>query len=168
MKFTAKFNVPKLDLQGYKQAAHRFFCWQLAQAARAWLYSTADTLPVYGGASKATFGPLASYAEHTLEISPVGPNTVSIGAMNGTAEFKTDPNGKYQFTYYTTLPHLIINEYNNANTFLNPKTNRPYFHLRNPGPYHFQDKGKAAFLRSMEAFVMPGVGPFIVVQRIEV
>ena len=167
MKFTADLKTVRINLAKYKEDSHRFFSWCLAGAARDWLHSTADTIPVYGGASKATFGPLASQVEHELAISPVGPNTVSIGVMNGTAEFKTE-DGKYQFTYYTTLPHLIVNEYNNANTFINPKTNRPYFHLTNPGPYHFQERGAAAFLKSISILVMPNVRPYVTVERIKV
>ena len=167
MKFTADLNYPRINLQKYKEKSHDFFCWCLAQAAREWLHTTADTIPVYGGASKATFGPLASYVEYALAIDPVGPNTISLGTMNGTADFRTD-NGKYVFTYYTTLPHLIINEYYNANLFLDPKTNRPYFHLTNPGPYHFQERGAKEASHSFSLLVMPPVRPYITVKSIKV
>jgi hypothetical protein len=166
MKFTASLAVPHFDLASYKAKSHEFLAWVLAQAAREWLHNTADTLPVYGGASKATFGPLASRVEYALSIPVVGPNTISIGTENGTMDFKTE-NGKYQFTYYTTLPHLIINENFNANTFLDP-SGKPYFHLKNPGPYHFETRGAQAFTNYISILVMPSLKPYMTVKRITV
>ena len=165
MKLIANLVCPRINLAKYKFDAHRFFSWALANAARTYLVNTADTLPAYGGASKATFTPLASYVEYTLAIGAVGPNTVSVGVGHGTADFKADPNGHYQFTYYTTLPHLIINEYQNANEFRD-ENGKQYFHLKRPGPYHFQEKGEKAFRTDVGQLTMPSIKPYVIVVKV--
>ena len=72
------------------------------------------------------------------------------------------PTALYRFTYSTTLPHLIVNEYYNANLFRNPATGEPYFHLTNPGPYHFQEAGQRAFRQYASSQVsLPGWESFL-------
>jgi hypothetical protein len=120
----------------------------IAQAGCKWLVSVDEVVPVWSGASKATFTELAHQVGYPLSIgvSSTAPDRIDLGLETGTATFETNPaTGIYSFSYETTLPHLIVNEYCNANTFINPQTQRPYFHLLHPGPYHFQEKGQKAF-----------------------
>ena len=49
--------------------------------------------------------------------------------------------------YTTSLPWLIINEYFDATQW--------GFHLKKPGPYDFQAKGLAAFLKFAEKVRLP-------------
>jgi hypothetical protein len=121
-------------------------------------------MPVWSAASRATFAPLASQVEYALGYSPVSdaPNRIDIGigaspGDNGTFQRGETP-GVYSFTYSTTLPHLIVNEYHNANNF--PPKNGRSFHLTDPGPYRFQEKGKAAFLKYASEITLPGVSLF--------
>jgi hypothetical protein len=160
MRLTAKFQVPRVNFNRYRQALHENLSESLAQAAAQWLHATAtEIVPVWSAASRATFSPLASYVGYVLSLAPEGdaPNRVQLGLDNGNASFDVDRNtGIYRFSYSTTLPHLIINEYYNANTFVNPKTGEYYFHLTNPGPYHFQEAGERAFRQFTANIVLPG------------
>lgn len=148
MRLTATLACPRIDLVRYKEASHRFYSWCLAQALRQWLINTRDTIPVYSGASRETFTPLASQVE--------------FGLMNSTGT-----GGRYSFTYNTNLKHLVINEYFNANLFKSP-SGRQYFHLTNPGPYHFQERGRAAFFADLASMSQYPVKPFVTTKLIKV
>jgi hypothetical protein len=165
MRISATFQVPRVNLARFREAIHERLSEALVQGAFTWLAtvveeSTSVGLPIWSAASIATFLPLARYVGMSLGSSPVAgaPDRTGLGIANGQATFdpgETTP-GLYVFSYSTTLPHLIVNEYYNANTFLNPKTGEPYFHLHHPGPYRFQEKGEAAFLRFAGGVELPG------------
>ena len=168
MHLKATFNIPKLNLAKAKQALHEKLSEALAQGCKTWLTtvikeSTEVGLPIWSGASIATLSPLASevgFALMTGPLAPGAPDRVAMGMANGTAEFEagTRQPGLYTFTYYTTLDHLVVNEYFDANTFVNPKTGHPYFNLHHPGPYHFQEKAERAFREFASYVVLPGWG----------
>ena len=90
-------------------------------------------------------------------MRPIG----SAWGESTSVRFFGDPsNNVYSFTYATTLPHLIVNEYQNANDF--PEKNGHKFRLTHPGPYHFQEKGKLAFQRfAMTEVSLPGWGSIL-------
>ena len=155
MKLKAQFQAPRISAS-YRQTLQESLTHELVKASQAYLHAVADALiPVYGGASRATFSQLASHAEFALTIDPVGPNTVELGAANGQCAWLAGPS-EYSFTYTTTLPHLIINEYQNANEFQRPGGGY-WFHLHNPGPYHFQEAGEAAFYQSLSTLDLPAL-----------
>lgn len=168
MHIKAVFKAPQLKLAKYRRKLHEQLSEALAESCKVWL-TAAIGLPIWSGASVATFTPLASYVAFALAPIPVGgaPNRVSIGIANGSAAFEagTKP-GLYTFTYSTTLPHLIINEYHNANTFIGP--NGPYFRLKNPGPYHFQKRAAEAFRSFVPTIKLPGWGSILDVATIVV
>ncbi len=173
MKLTANFQVPRVDMAKFRQALHEQLGEVLARAAVAWIHVAAtETIPVWSGASRGTFSPLAAHVGYVLSLSPVAgaPDRVALGQGLGEATFdlgSADP-GKYTFSYATTLPWLIVNEYYNANSFINPKTGMPYFHLKNPGPYHFQEKAEAAFRREAKEARLPGWVSIITVTHLSV
>ncbi len=172
MKFKANFQIPKVNLSRFKNELHSHLSEKLAQAGAVWLQATAEgPVPVWSGASRATFQPLASYVGYVLSISPVAdaPNRISLGVGSGTATFEAGTSGPgiYSFSYTTTLPHLIFNEYHNANDY--PPVNGHQFHLRNPGPYDFQGKGKRAFQKfARDEVGLPGWSSFIDVSTLAV
>lgn len=169
MHIRAVFKAPRLNLAKYRRKLHEQLTRALVESCQVWL-TAAVGLPIWSGASVATFTPLASHVAFALAPTPVGgaPNRVAIGIANGSAEFEagTGRPGLYTFTYSTTLPHLIVNEYHNANLFLGP--NGPYFHLKNPGPYHFQKKAEQAFRSFVPTIELPGWGSILDVATIVV
>jgi len=177
MRCHGTFRIPKVNQRSFRAALDSQLTSVLVEAARVWLTtvimeSTSAGLPIWSAASIATLSPLASYVNMSLAIAPAGsaPDRVALGLANGKATFEpgTVTPGLYLFSYETTLPHLIINEYNNANTFINPKTGTPYFHLRNPGPYRFQEKGEQAFRNFVAHVELPGWGSFLDIVTIHV
>lgn len=165
MRLTATFQVPRVNFDRFRQTLHEKLSESLAQATAAWLHATAtEIVPVWSAASRATFSPLASHVGYVLSLAPAAnaPNRIELGIANGTGTFETDASqGIYRFSYSTTLPHLIVNEYHNANTFINPETGQPYFHLKHPGPYHFQEAGQRAFQQVAANIVLPGWGSIL-------
>lgn len=154
MKFTATFIAPRVNFAAYRRALQEVFGDAIARAAAEWLNATVAEIPTWSGASLATFRPLASQVGFPLSVAPVSfVSRVNLGLSNATGEIETDAQkGRFTFTYGTTLPHLIYNEFNNANITPDPSL---FARLLNPGPYQFQEKGKAAFLRAAEGVDLP-------------
>lgn len=166
MQFSGAIVIPKLNLSAYREALHRRLTEAIQNAAREWLHATVVEVPVWSGASVATFLKLAAAVAFPLGVSPVtgAPNRVSLGFGASTGELLTDKDaGKYTFTYGTSLAHLIYNEFNNANTSPDPTLRS---HLLTPGPYNFQAKGKDAFDRV--SVTLPPVGGFITTKSVKV
>ena len=173
MKLNGNFQVPKVNLNQFQQALHQELTKALVEGAKVYLEKVVpenkdDHVPVWSGASRATFARLASYVEYVIAWAPVttpagqAPDRIAMGLGQGEAIF--DPGrsapGVYSFTYETTLPHLIINESYDATQW--------GFHLRHPGPYHFQEKGRLAFEQSASTVVLPSWGSLLDVAQLRV
>ena len=177
MKLSATFSALKVDCAKFKRALHEQLSSALAESCRVWLTtvvreSTDVGLPIWSAASISTLSPLASRVGFDLVNMPLDgvASRIEYGMANGDAKFEpgTEKPGLYTFTYRTSLPHLIINEKFDANAFVNPKTEQPYFHLKHPGPYHFQEKGEKAFRAFASTLVLPGLGSILEVATIHV
>jgi hypothetical protein len=163
MKFKAKYRAPRLDLARFKKALDREMTDLLTKAAAEWLHNTADTIPVWTGASRATFSVLASAAGYQLDPGfAVAPDSrvASADFGAGTGTFLADTkDGRYTFSYHSTLPHLYINENYDA---------RPWgFRLTTPGPYHFEEKGAEAFKAYVAGIGMTGITAFVTSSRVK-
>jgi hypothetical protein len=104
---------------------------------------------------------LASKVGYRLQLGldPNAPTNVAMQFANGEGTFTALKNlGIYSFSYATHLKHLVINEYHNANQW--------GFHLKHPGPYHFQDAGQKAFWRSVKNIKLPDLRQFITIRKV--
>ena len=163
MKFKGRFSLPTLNLSAYRRALHQQLSEATAEAAYAWLSAATPGIPTWSGASRGTFLPLAREAGFRLSIDPVVQTDINTGESASTGTIEADSTtGLYRFTYTTLLEHLIYNEYNNANR--NPDRTL-FFRLRNPGPYRFQDKGRAAYFKVARSTRLPNPFGFIRVKR---
>lgn len=151
-KFTARFKEIRIDYQKWEKLLAAMLIDEIHLAGIAWLNATAlSVIPVWSGASKATFLKLARSIGFAISINPiVTPDgkyalgeSVGFAKSEGEVDTKNVKSGIVTFKYSTTLEHLIFNEYNNANT--NRKAGRVFSNLKTPGPYHFQEKGTEAF-----------------------
>lgn len=162
IKFSAIYQVPKINVSAYKRVLNDRFSKAIAEAARVWLQATTVEIPVWSGASLATFAKLANDAGFALGgISPVfnAPSRVGLGLSASQGSLEGD-NSKstFKFIYATSLRHLIFNEFNNANS--SPDSTL-FGTLKNPGPYRFQQKGKAAVLPLLRELRLPNLNDFI-------
>lgn len=154
MRIKATFRVPRVDFSKYRQALQETLGDAIAHAALEWLGATTALIPVWSGASLATFMPLASQIGFQLAVTPIAwKDRVSIGLQNATGTLTADSSkGQFEFSYSTTLPWLIYNEFNNANITPDPTL---FDRLLNPGPYHFQERGLETWKKFAEGVRLP-------------
>jgi len=170
MKFTARFSVPRIDVSAYRSALDRHMKEMIGQALLTWLEAVLAEIPVWSGASRATFQKLARAVGYSLPVSPVAVNAAhglftsridrtGMGQSASAGEMVTDKEtGEYTFTYSTTLPWLIWNEYHNANVDPDPSL---FYRVIKEGPYNFQAIGARAFLRFADDVDLLPVKPFV-------
>lgn len=159
MKFTHSFRAPRINVDAYKKALDKHMREALAQGLMEWLDACLLEIPNWTGASRATFWRLGETIGMSVGASG---SRVAIGHAAGSGSLNADSDkGVYTFTYGTTLPWLIWNEYHNANVDPDPTKYPPPAKLRKPGPYHFQEKGAKAFQKYAQSVSLPKVGPYV-------
>lgn len=176
MKFTATFKAPRLDGTKLGELMRECLVEHLTNAAVEWLGAVTPKIPIWSGASIATFLPLAQLAGYPLTLyargSPLSlgiQSRVSLGLENAEGSFNVDEGaGTYTFTYSTTLAHLIWNEFHNANIDPDPTKWPPPAVLRQPGPYEFEKAGEEAFKKYAEGVRLPNPLAAITVTDIRV
>ena len=165
MIFTGTLRAPRLNLAAYRKELDAVLGDAIAHAAFEWLGAVVDKVPVWSGASRATFLPLAHAISYPLSVSQasshVGRDRVDLGLENASGGI--DPGktqeGRFTFTYSTTLAHLIWNEFHNANIDPDPTKLPPPKKLHDPGPYHFQKLGQEAVAKFSQGVSLPN--PFV-------
>lgn len=174
MKFTGSFRAPRFNLSVYQKELDAVLGDAIAHAAFEWLGAVVEKVPVWSGASRATFLPLAHAISFPLSVqqssSHVGRDRVDLGLENASGGI--DPGktqtGRFTFTYSTTLAHLIWNEFHNANIDPDPTKLPPPIELREPGPYQFQKLGQDAFEKFAQGVSLPNPFASITVKQIRV
>jgi hypothetical protein len=164
MKITARFEMPRLDVVAYRKALAEELSVLITQAAFEWVLAATAEIPVWSGASHATFLHLTRVLGYQLAINEAGnaPRRVNYGLSNSSGSLDIDPGaGQFSFSYETDLKHLVYNEYNNANLSPDPGL---FSRLKQPGPYHFQDKARAAYVRATAGLALPDLRRFIKVK----
>lgn len=154
-QISATLIAPTIDMASYRKALINHFDYHLEQGIRRYIKAIAfNVVPVWSGASVATFLKLAALADYSLSVTPrTSRGRISLGKSSSGADIQMNGNrGQFHFLYETSLPHLVFNEYNNANMGGDP---RVYSKLIQPGPYGFQNIGKAVFLSYAKSVRMP-------------
>jgi hypothetical protein len=177
VKFKGQLAAPRINLDAYRKKLREHMAEVIAQSAMQWLTTVLAEIPIWSGASQATFMPLAQKIGYALSVSPASGNwahglfksrmdRVGLGQSAGHGDVKLDePPGVYTFEYSTTLPWLIWNEYHNANVDPDPTL---FYRVLKEGPYNFQDKGKQAFKDSARDVRLPDLSGCLKITRIRV
>jgi len=155
MKIKATLPTPRLNLASYVAALSEVLSDSIAQAAFEWINAATAEIPVWSGASHATFMRLADAIDFNLVINEAhnAPRRVSYGQRLSDGGLDIDAaKGRFNFMYETSLPHLVYNEFNNANIDPDPGL---LSRLLEPGPYEFQRHAAEAFLRSVRSVSLP-------------
>jgi hypothetical protein len=176
MKFTAQFSIPRIDVLAYRNTVDQHMTQMIAQALMLWLEAVLAEIPVWSGASRATFVKLASAIGYSLPVAPAAVDSAhglfnsridrtGMGMASGDGGVVTDKEtGEYTFSYSTTLPWLIWNEYHNANVEPDPTL---FYRVIKEGPYNFQAVGARAFLRFADSVDLPAVKPYVRAVRVK-
>lgn len=158
MRFKAHFRAPRIDFGLFLAELSNELGNAIALGVFEWLSEAVDAVPVWSGASRATFLPLASQINFAVQIDrsdTARRGGFNLGLSNATGDLVSDAaRGQFFFTYATSLEHLIYNEFNNGNIVRGPGQ---FTDLITPGPYGFTEKGKAAFLRVAATVRLPDV-----------
>ena len=168
MKIKATFQVPRFNVTTYVSALSEVLSDALAQAAFDWINAATAEIPVWSGASHATFLRLANAIDFKLNIdeAPNAPSRIGYGQRNSDGGLDVDEaRGRFFFMYETRLKHLVYNEFNNAN--IDPDSGL-LSRLLNPGPYEFQKTAAEAFLRSVRSVILPDPSHHIKVSIVRV
>ncbi len=176
MKFKAQFSIPRIDVAAYRNALDAHMKGMIAQALMEWLEAVLAEIPVWSGASRATFVKLVQVIGYNLPVAPAAVEAThglftsridrtEMGIAQSAGSLTTNKEtGEYTFTYSTTLPWLIWNEYHNANVEPDPTL---FYRVLEPGPYQFQVVGARAFLRFAENVDLLPVKPYVRVVRVK-
>ena len=99
MKFTGTLRAPRIDLDKYRRVLDKHLREAIAQAIMEWLEATVlAEVPVWSGASRATFLALARNIEYNIPIFPVAPSRVGRGMAESSGSLETDAmKGRYVF-----------------------------------------------------------------------
>lgn len=165
MKWKYKLKAPQLNRDAYIKALHKHMEVVLAESLMYWLEAVLQEIPVWSGASQATFVKLAAHIQFGIPIVPVAIDRQWQGMSHSDSEYNSGrpSRGRYTFKYSTTLPWLIWNEYNNANVTPDPTL---FSRVHKEGPYNFQVKGAKAFLTYADTVGLPSLRPFIKAVRV--
>lgn len=157
MKFYGNLVKLSIDEKKFRKAVHEELSNELGRLAFVWLEAVLAEIPTWSGASRATFLRLAREIGYSLVISPEVVSRISFGQRHGTGKVTMNAKkGIYTFKYTTNLRWLVHNESNS------PGSDPNVFHrLRKPGPYNFQQKGLAAFLREAVTIRLPLSSKFL-------
>lgn len=154
LKFSVRFRAPRIDEKAFLRVLDERMGKRIEDAAKAWLNAIVlSVIPIWSGASRATFSKLARAVGQPLSLAGISSNRVLISSSPGrwgpqagysnSKGFVTKDNAKYTFTYQTTLFHLVFNEQFDGNA--NPIAGRVFSTLKQPGPYNFRTIGQEAF-----------------------
>lgn len=157
-KWKAQFIDVGLNLTEYKSVVMNTLENYNERAGRAWLHTVMDKTPIYtwSGASRATFRRLAQALGTRVSIgtirSPQG-DRIAMGMTRSKGYVSVD-RSKFtvSFTYQTTLPHLIYNEFDPPvpGRYPQPRTT----HVRGT-PYFFQAKGAIEWVKYAKKIRLP-------------
>lgn len=152
---------PEIKLAEYRTALGTVAEEAITEAAFAWVETAISFIPVWSGASRATFAALAEDISFQIQIGTAAnaPDREAQGRQESSGGVNFDrARGHFSFSYSTTLDHLIFNENFNANVKEDPKV---FARLLQPGPYNFQEQANARALEVIQDVVFPDIREFI-------
>lgn len=154
MKLTGFFAELNFSTNGAIRAIDKHLEEELILCWDVWLTEFLKAVPVWTGESVGSVLPLARIIGRSIPIVPASTapgNRSGQGAGQSEADL-SGGRGKWFITYKTNVAHLIINEYFDARIW--------GFNLKKPGPYNFQQKAEAGFLRAARTVRLPDLRRF--------
>lgn len=156
-KLSVRLEEAVLNIEAYKAELTAKLSENITRAAFEYVLAATSVIPVWSGASQATFSELAAAIGLPLTISPTVKSREFLG--RGFSSGDLDTSGTtVSFTYETNLPHLVFNEYNDGNSSPGPGQ---FAKLLNPGPYGFQEIARAPAVAVTQSFVGPNINRHI-------
>lgn len=125
------------------------------EAARIWLDAAIPNVPVWSGASRATFEQLAGSVGYNVPINvdPNAPNRIALGRFNSRGGIERTGKGSWRFYYVNQLRYLNTNETQSVSV----GEAGVIWGLRNPTPYNFTEAAEAAVKRYLDSVELPRI-----------
>jgi hypothetical protein len=166
MRVKVKLQKPQIDVAAYRKEFELKAKETMSLAILSYLDTAQNVIPVWSGASIASFKKLAGLISAPLIINPSdsvsdrpGVNARRQSEAVSRSDARTVVTSTaYGFSFETDLPHLVYNENNNANVNPDPTL---FGVLLNPGPYGFTVKAKEAVIDVLARFDPPDILKFI-------
>lgn len=116
MPLLAKVRYPRIDRNKTNDDIHKAMTRAVFDAARAFVLAATRQVPVWSGASKASFLKLAHQVEATLTINPKSdaPNRIPLGIETSTGEIIATKGRHYAFTWASDLDYIHIVDRHNS------------------------------------------------------
>lgn len=164
-KIRAKLQAPSFNYTIYVTQLESRARDLLSRAMLEYITTFQQIVPVWSGASHATLTRLAQLISAPLAITP-SPTSFFDGKGYGSSRgdaYYDDSGGEYVFTFETNLPHLVYNEFNDANSNPDPGLRGK---LLQPGPYNFIGQTNQAVRVVLRQFVPPDLNTMITKKRV--
>lgn len=125
------------------------------EAARIWLNAAIPAVPVWSGASRATFQQLADAVgvPVPIDVAPNAPNRVAIGRFNSRGGIERSGEGKWRFYYENNLRYLAANETRTVNR----GEYGVKWGLIEPTPYNYRDAARRAVQAYAKTVTLPRI-----------
>jgi hypothetical protein len=82
----------------------------LFKTLKIWVTESTNPVPVWSGASRASFLKLAAQAQTIVSISPIAPSRVPLGIETSKGLVKADVKREYSWLWSSSLAHIGIVE----------------------------------------------------------
>ena len=111
MSLTIKGKIPRIDLKATEKAIHESMTrFVIDDALAPWVTHSTNPVPVWSGASRASFLKLASAAKTTIQINPIAPSRIPLGIETSVGEVIALPGKEYGWLWSSDLAHIGIVE----------------------------------------------------------
>lgn len=105
---TAKVDYPVVDVDKSVQAIHKTMARFVTDTLAVWVTGSTEPVPVWSGASRASFLKLAAQARVTITINPVAPSRIPLGIETSVGEVFANPGTNYGWLWSSDLAHIGI------------------------------------------------------------
>ena len=106
-----KGGMPQIDVKATEKAIHEEMTrFVIDDALSTWVTGSPDPVPVWSGASRASFLKLASVAKTTIQITPVAPSRIPLGIETSVGDVISTPGKEYGWLWSSDLAHIGIVE----------------------------------------------------------
>ena len=166
MRFTTEFKTIKIDLQKYNKDFDQFMKGTTEEAARSWLRTVVNLVPVWSKASRATFTELANKVRFPISFAGATrrEDRENVGAAHGSGGTEFKRLKSYYFYYETDLSWLVWNNFHHA---VKGDGSGVFFELKAPGPYRFEEAGERDFRSFAEQVKLPNLLRYLKIERLK-
>lgn len=103
-----EINYPTVNIRKTEEEIHKHMTEFTLNALKVFVINTVQPIPVWSGASRASFIQLANEARTSVEISPIAPSRIPLGIAEATSEVFAVPGKEYGWTWQSNLVYLPI------------------------------------------------------------